>query len=303
MIRDKSPSSRILDVVVHTTLALVLVVTLYPVLHVASVSLSRGTAVAQNEVTFYPKGLQLNAYKSILESEKILGSFRNAVIYTTLGTLINMVMTVTMAYPLSKKHLTLRGFYTTLVVITMFFSGGLIPYFVLVRSLGMYNTTWAMVVPAAIYTWNLIIMRTFFQSLSVELEESAYLDGAGDFTVLLRIALPLSKAAIATVSLFYLVAHWNSWFPAMIFLKEKSRYPLQLILREVVLQSQYIEELMQKGLMSAADRLSSAGTDDYISTEKLKYATLFVSMIPMLVVYPFIQKYFVKGVMIGSLKG
>jgi putative aldouronate transport system permease protein len=303
VIRDRSVSSRVLDIVVHATLVLVLLVTLYPVLHVASVSVSRGTAVARNEVTFFPRGLQLNAYKSILENDKIVQSFKNAVVYTALGTVINMVMTVTMAYPLSKKHLTLRGFYTTLVVITMFFSGGLIPYFILVRALGMYNTIWAIVVPAAIYTWNLIIMRTFFQSISVELEESAYLDGAGDFTVLLRIALPVSKAAIATVALFYLVDHWNSWFPAMIFLKERTKYPLQLILREIVLQNQYIEELMQKGLMSAADKLSTVGTDDYISTEKLKYATLFISMIPMLIVYPFIQKYFVKGVMIGSLKG
>lgn len=303
MIRDTSVSSRVLDITVHVSLAFILIVTLYPVLHIASVSLSRGTAVAKNIVTFYPRGLQLNAYRSVLEGGKIPRSFMNAVIYTTVGTLINMLMTITMAYPLSKKRLTLRGFYMTLVVITMFFSGGLIPYFILVRALGMYNTMWAIVVPGAITTWNLIIMRTFFQAMSVELEESAYLDGAGDFTILIRIVLPLSKAAIATISLFYLVSHWNSWFQAMIFLKERSKYPLQLILREIVLQGQYIEEMMRKGLMALADQMGSVGTDEYISTEKLKYATLFTSMIPMLMIYPFIQKYFVKGIMIGSLKG
>ncbi len=301
--KDTSVSSKVLDVSVHTIVAFVLIVTLYPVLHVASVSLSRGTAVAQNAISFYPKGLQLNAYISVLETERILVSFRNAVVYTSVGTLVNMVLTIMTAYPLSKKHLTLRGFYTVVVVFTMFFTGGLIPMFILVRSLGLYNTMWAIVLPTAITTWNLIVMRTFFQSISVELEESAYLDGAGDFTVLLRIVLPLSKAAIATITLFYLVARWNSWFPALIFLKEKSKYPLQVVLREIVLQGQYIEKLMQRGMGASADQMSTVGTDDYISTEKIKYATLFVSMIPMLVIYPFIQKYFVKGVMIGSLKG
>jgi putative aldouronate transport system permease protein len=303
MIRDRSVSSRVLDLIVHASLAFVLVVTLFPVLHIASVSLSSGTAVARNSITFYPQGIQLNAYKLVLETARIPRSFANAVLYTIVGTAINMAMTILMAYPLSKKRLALRRSYTTLVVITMFFGGGLIPTFLLVRALGMYNTIWALVVPGAITTWNLIIMRTFFQALPVELEESAYLDGAGDFTILVRVALPLSGAAIATMTLFYLVSHWNSWFGAMIFLKEKDRYPLQLVLREIVLQGQFIEEMVQKGLMASADRMSSVGLNEYLSIQKLKYATLFASMVPMLLVYPFIQKYFVKGVMIGSLKG
>jgi putative aldouronate transport system permease protein len=208
-----------------------------------------------------------------------------------------------MAYPLSKKRLTLRGFYTTLVVITMFFGGGLIPTFLLVRSLGMYNTLWAMVLPGAIATWNLIIMRTFFQAIPAELEESAYLDGASDMKILLRIVLPLSKAAIATIGLFYLVAHWNSWFSAVIYLKDSKKFPLQLILRHIVIQGQIAEEMVQKGMMAAADLLDREGAEDFISVEKIKYATLFASMVPMLIIYPFIQRYFVKGVMIGSLKG
>jgi putative aldouronate transport system permease protein len=292
-----------MDIVIHISLALLVLVTLYPVLHILAVSISSGTAIAKNIITFYPVGLQFNAYKLIFQTARIPRAFKNSVIYTSLGTFINLVLTITMAYPLSKKRLTLRGFYTTLVVITMFFGGGLIPTFILVNSLGMYNTIWAMVIPGAIATWNLIIMRTFFQALPVELEESAYLDGAKDMTILLRIVLPLSKAAIATIGLFYLVAHWNSWFAAVIYLKQSSRYPLQVILREIVIQGRVTEELVQKGMMSLADQTGKASIDDYISLEKIKYATLFVSIVPMLIIYPFIQKYFVKGVMIGSLKG
>ena len=291
-----------MDIVVHAVLAVLLIVTLYPVLHVASVSLSNGTAILKNVVTFYPIGLQFNAYALIFRTGKVPEAFRNAVLYTVVGTAVNLVMTIAMAYPLSKKRLTLRGLYTTLVVITMFFGGGLIPSFLVVRSLGLYNTLWALVIPGAISTWNLIIMRTFFQALPVELEESAHLDGAGDATILVRIMLPLSRAAIATIGLFYLVGNWNSWFPAVIYLKDSWRYPLQVVLREVVLQGQIAGELVQKGLMRAAGQMD-AGTDEYVSVEKIKYATLFASMVPMLLVYPFIQKYFVKGVMIGSLKG
>ncbi len=303
MIRDRSIASGILDIVVHTFLGFLLLVTLYPLLHIASVSISGGTAIAKNLVTVYPIGFQLNAYKLIFQTARIPLAFKNSVIYTSLGTFINLVMTITMGYPLSRKKLTLRRFYTTIVVVTMFFGGGLIPTFILVKSLGMYNTIWALVIPGAIATWNLIIMRTFFQALPDEFEESAYLDGATDILILLRIVLPLSKAAIATIGLFYLVSHWNSWFEATIYLKESGKYPLQVVLREIVIQGRVTEELVQKGMMSLADQVGGAGLDEYISLEKIKYATLFVSIVPMLVVYPFIQKYFAKGVMIGSLKG
>jgi putative aldouronate transport system permease protein len=280
---------------------MLLLVTLYPIVHILAVSLSSEIAVLKNQVTVYPIGLQFNAYRLIFQTARIPRSFKNSIFYTSLGTFINLVMTVTMAYPLSKKRLTLRGFYTTLVIITMFFGGGLIPTFILVNSLGMYNTIWALVIPGAIATWNLIIMRTFFQAIPVELEESAYLDGAKDMTILLRIVLPLSKAAIATIGLFYLVSHWNSWFSAVIYLKDAKKYPLQLILREIVIQGRAIEEMVEQGAGKMAEQLSR--DDSYISLDKIKYSVLFVSIVPMLVIYPFIQRYFVKGVMIGSLKG
>jgi putative aldouronate transport system permease protein len=208
-----------------------------------------------------------------------------------------MVMTVLTAYPLSKKNLPLRGFYMTLIIITMFFGGGLIPSFLLVRSLKMYNTVWALVLPGAVSSMNMIIMRTFFEGLPAELEESARLDGAGDFRILARIILPLSTASIATIGMFYAVSHWNSWFSANIYLRESSKFPLQLILREIIMQNQMARELAEQGNIAAMEETG------YISVEGLKYATLVISIAPMLMIYPFVQKYFVKGVLIGSLKG
>jgi len=297
--KDNSCSSIILDAIIHSSLVFLLIVTLFPVLHIASVSLSSSSAFAKGIVGFYPREFTFAAYKMIWEAGKVSNGLLNSILYTAAGTFVNLVMTATMAYPLSKKALPLRGFYTMVVLITMFFSGGMIPNFLLVRSLGFYNTLWAMILPGAISTWNLIIMRTFFQSIPNELEESAFIDGANDIQVLVRIILPLSKAATATLGLFYAVGHWNSWFPALMYLKDNDKYPLQLILRSIVIQGQVAQELAQQGDLSALEAMGIGAT----TAESIKYATLFVSMLPMLLIYPFIQKYFVKGVMIGSLKG
>jgi len=223
-------------------------------------------------------------------------AFKNSVIYTVVGTLINLILTTSFAYPLSRKSLPLKSFYTWLVIITMYFSGGLIPLFILVKNLGLYDTMWALILPGAINTTNLIIMRTFFQNIPHELEESAYLDGANEFIIFTRIVLPLSKAALATVGLYYAVGHWNSWFNAMIFLSDQKKFPLQLVLRDIIMLAQTLQQAAEAGDLSARQELG------LINAKGVKYATLFVSMIPMLAVYPFVQKYFVKGVMIGSLK-
>lgn len=297
MVRDKSPSSIILDVIIHTSLIILLIVTILPILHVAAISFSSSTAINRGLVTFYPKGFNLNAYIKVWEAGTVPNAFKNSVIYTVVGTAINMVLTITTAYPLSKKDLPFKKFYTTLIVITMFFGGGLIPRFLLVTKLGLYNTMWALILPGAISSWNLIVMRTFFQSIPVEIEESAYLDGANDMQILFRIVLPLSQASLATIGLFYAVGHWNSWFSALIYLKSNSKYPLQLVLREIVIQGQMAKELAEQGDTFLWQEM------EMVSVESLKYATLFISIVPMLIVYPFIQKYFVKGVMIGSLKG
>ena len=262
-------------------------------------------SVMGNRVTFYPLNINLRAYQLILTSPLIPHSYQNSVVYTVLGTAFNMVMTTTMAYALSKRRLAFRGLITTAVIITFFFQGGLIPTFLLVRNLGMYNTIWALFVPTAIATWNLIILRTFFQTLPQELEDSAFVDGANDVTVFVRIMLPIAKAAVATIALFYAVSHWNSWFPAVIYLNEAQRYPLQVILRQIVIENQMTEALLARGEMAAAQAVFEEQQRDNLiaSVDRIKFATLFASIVPMLVIYPFIQRYFVRGLMIGSLKG
>ena len=291
MVRDRSVSAKVFEAVVHIVMICVVLLTLLPVIHVISISFSSAAAISRGDVGLWPVEFSVSAYTAIFESGNVPRSFLNSVYYTALGTAINMLLTTMMAYPLSRTYLTFRKFYNVLVLITMFFSGGLIPTFLTVKNLGLYNTVWAIVLPGAISTWNLIIMRTFFMGLPAELEESAQLDGANDFTIFARIILPLSKASIATIALFYGVGHWNNWFSGMIYFKNSKSYPLQTILRSIVINSEVSDEITVDEVINS------------ISAEGIKYSTLVVSMVPMMAVYPFIQKYFVKGVMIGSLKG
>ena len=291
MVRDRSVSAKVFEAVVHIVMICVVLLTLLPVIHVISISFSSAAAISRGDVGLWPVEFSVSAYTAIFKSGNVPRSFLNSVYYTALGTASNMLLTTMMAYPLSRTYLTFRKFYNVLVLITMFFSGGLIPTFLTVKSLGLYNTVWAIVLPGAISTWNLIIMRTFFMGLPAELEESAQLDGANDFTIFARIILPLSKASIATIALFYGVGHWNNWFSGMIYFKNSKSYPLQTILRSIVINSEVSDEITVDEVINS------------ISAEGIKYSTLVVSMVPMMAVYPFIQKYFVKGVMIGSLKG
>ncbi|MCI9456620.1 MAG: carbohydrate ABC transporter permease [Oscillospiraceae bacterium] len=291
MVKDESLSAKVFTVVVHVTMIVVLIATLVPVIHVISISFSSSDAINRGLVSLWPVEFSLNAYNAIFETGRVVRAFGNSVYYTVLGTAINMLLTTMMAYPLSRTYLTFRKFYNVLILIPMFFGGGLIPTFLNIRDLGMYDTVWAIVLPGAISSWNLIIMRTFFMSLPIELEESAQLDGANEFTIFRKIILPLSMASLATITLFYAVGHWNSWFNAMIYFKNSSSYPLQTILRSIVIENQMSEEIQM-------DEIANP-----VSAEGIKYSTLVISMVPMMVVYPFVQKYFVKGVMIGSIKG
>lgn len=281
-----------LDLVIHTTLIGLMVVILYPILHILSVSLSSTVAYRQG-ISFYPRDLDLSAYRSILAAGNVMTGFKNSVIYTVLGTTINVVCTSMVGFALSRPKLAFRKFYMLYVMIPMYFGGGLIPSYLNVINLGLYNTIWAMVLPNAIAVWNLVIMRTFFTSIPLELDESAHVDGAGDITIFLRIIIPCAKAGIATIALFYLSAHWNSWFAAMIYLRQVEKYPLQLLIRRIVMEEFLAQEL------SALHGI----TDQPVTQDAIKYATIVIAVMPMLLVYPFIQKYFVKGVMIGSLKG
>ena len=305
MTRDVSVSGRVSWAVVHLLVLFVLLTTLYPVLHIASVSFSDDVSVMGNRVTFFPVNFNLRAYQLIFSSPLIPNAYRNSVIYTVVGTVVNMLLTTTMAYALSKRRLAFRGLITVAVIFTFFFSGGLIPTFLLVRSLGMYNTIWALAVPTAINTFFLIVMRTFFQTLPQELEDSAVVDGANDITVFIRIMLPISKAAVATITLFYAVSRWNSWFDAVVYFSKAERYPLQVILRQIVIENQMTEALLERGEMAAARAMDEQEQSDQLiaSVDRIKFATLFASIVPMLIIYPFIQRYFVRGLMIGSLKG
>ena len=285
------------DLVVIAVLFVTGAVTLYPVINVFSISLSHPNEVARG-ITWLPRHLDLSAYEFILDHPMIGVGYRNSLIYVTIGTTINLVMTCLCAYPLSKKGLVGRKFVMLLIVFTMFFSGGLIPTYLLVRALGMVNTMWALLIPGAIAAYNMIILRTFFQSIPQDLEESAFLDGAGRWRILASIVLPLSKAGLAAIGLFYARGHWNSYFNALIYLNDAEKYPLTMIVREIVLQEVVLKRQELSGDVFDAEREAKFAA----YTQNFRYATVFVSIIPMLIIYPFLQRYLVQGVMIGSLK-
>lgn len=275
-------------------LAIVALLVIYPLVFVLSASLSNPQYVLSGELWLWPKEFTLDAYEKVFKNEDIINGFVNTLKYTVFGTILNVIMTILAAYPLSRRDLKGRGFIMAFIVFTMFFSGGLIPTYLLIRDLGMLNTFWVMIIPNAVAVWNIIIMRTFFQSIPHELEESAMIDGAGNFKILWSIVLPLSFPVIAVMVLFYSVGHWNSYFQALIYLQDQDKFPLQLILRQILIQGQTDDMIKATSESFLAQQLSVEG---------LKYAVLIVANLPMLMLYPFLQRYFVKGVMIGSLKG
>lgn len=270
-------------------------VMLYPFLFVLAASLSSSSAVARGMTGVIPKGFNLNAYREVIRFKSIWIGYRNTILYTLCGTILNLLLTVCGAYPLSRRQFYGKRLFTIFIAVTMFFSGGLIPTYLVMRSYKLLNTFWVMILPGAISTWNLIIMRTFFQGIPIEMEESAILDGCNDIQALIRIMLPLSLASMMTIGMFYAVGHWNAWFNAFIYLKDSDKYPVQLWLRMIVLQNQITDiSNLQSGV--------EGGVENQIS-DTIKYAVIVVAAAPILSVYPFIQKYFVKGVMVGSIKG
>lgn len=288
MMKDRSLSSKVFDFLLFAMCAVVLVSIIAPVLNIFAVSFSSYDAFARGDVSFWPVEFSLDAYKAIIHDGKVLQGLKYSVLYTALGTLINVILTILTAYPLSRPEMPFRKTISMFFAFTMFFSGGTIPTFLLVQKLGLYDSIWAMIIPGAMQIYNMIIMRTYFQSIPGELMEAARIDGANEWQTLWRIVLPLSKASIATIGLFYAVAHWNSWFNASIYLSSADKAPLQLVLRNMIFNAQ---------------ALVRSGEADNIGTTTINYATLFISMVPMMIIYPFVQKYFVKGVMVGSVKG
>lgn len=287
----KTFGEKVFDTFVYVLLTLLMIATFYPIYYIFVASLSSVSEIAKHgNFMLFPKGFTLETYIAVFQNEMILTGLRNTIFYVILGTAINMILTIFAAYGLSRRWLKGRKIIMFGIVFTMFFSGGLIPSFMIVQNLGLYNTIWALLLPGAMSAWNLIMMRTYFMGLPVSLEESARIDGANDFQILFRVILPTAKPILAVMVLFYAVGHWNSWFPASIYLQNRELYPLQLILREILIQGR------------VADFGGNSANVTHQVAKNLKYATIIVSTIPILLVYPFIQKYFVKGVMLGSLK-
>ncbi|CAG7625050.1 carbohydrate ABC transporter permease [Paenibacillus allorhizosphaerae] len=292
---DRSREDRMFDRINVLLLVLITIIVLYPLLFVLSASVSDPSVVVKGQLWLWPKGFNLAGYERVFQNNDIVTGYGNTILYTVVGTAINVVLTICAAYPLSRKDFRGRHVITALITFTLFFSGGLIPTYLLVKKLGMLGTIWALVIPNAVAVWNIIIMRTFFQtSIPYEVQESAAIDGCSNFRILLSIVLPLSMPIIAVMVLFYAVGHWNAFFNALIYLNDRSQYPLQLILREILLQGQ-----MQAMIDMADDSLAKK----LMEVEGIKYAVVVIANLPVLVLYPFLQKYFVKGMMIGALKG
>lgn len=287
----ESFGERMYTFLVYALLACFCLLILIPLLHIIAGSFSDPMALLRGEVSLLPKGFTLDMYAKVFKDSDIWNGYWNTIVYTVVGTCISVALTACGAYPLSRKDFFGRNVIMGLFAFTMFFTGGMIPTYLLVKQLGMLNTIWALVLPSAVSTYNLIIMRTFFQTtIPNELVESASLDGCNDLGVFFRIVIPLAAPIFAVMVLFYGVAQWNSWFPALLYISDRELYPLQMVLREVLIQSDI-------------SNMAGSSGDVEIIGDGLKYATMVVATLPIMCLYPFLQKYFVKGVMIGAVKG
>lgn len=275
-----------------TVLLLIVFVTLFPFFNILAQSFSSEAYINAGKVSLWPKGFNMETYKVIMSDSMFWINYKNTVIYTVIGTLISLVLSTMIAYPLAKKRLKGRRFLTMFFVFTMFFNGGLIPNYVLVTSLGFGNSIWAIVIPNAISVFNMLIMRTFFENIPDELEEAAIMDGSSTFGILFKIVLPLSKPILATMMLFYAVTHWNSWFPAFIYFTEKELFPVSIYLRNMI-----------KGAEASVGTGATSADNLVQISANIKSVTMVLTVLPILLVYPYIQKYFVSGVMLGSVKG
>lgn len=297
MKRSKIKSSKgdkILQIVCVVTILILSAIFLYPLVYVISMSLSDAFLVASRKIYLFPKDISWDAYKLVLEKPDLWLAYGNTIFYTVVGTMLNVILTLSFAYPLSRQGFVFRKGMSFMMAFTMWFSGGMIPTFILVNKLGLYNTRLALILIGAVSAWNVIITRTFLQSTIPDaLVESAKLDGANDITIFAKIVLPLSKSIIAVNLLFYAVGHWNEYFNALLYLPDKKLQPLQIFLRNILFAAQ----------MMADAGVSDGSGDMYLLSEKLKYAVIVVAILPILCVYPFVQKHFVKGVMVGSVKG
>ena len=293
MIEQKTIGSRLYTVLNTCLLILLTALFLYPMWYVLVGSFSDPFQLfISNDILILPKGFSLKGYEQVFKNPNILRGYLNTLFYLVVGTAANLLATSLGAYVLSRSQLMLKRVFTLMVVFTMYFSGGLIPTFLVVKNLGLYDSRLALILPALVGTWNMIVMRTSFKALPASIEESARIDGANDFVVLFRIILPCAQATVAVIILYYAVGYWNNWFSAMIYLKDKNKYPLQLFLREILLAN----------TSNGATAEGFEESDMLYLEDLVRYATIIVSTLPILCAYPFCQKYFMKGVMMGSVK-
>ncbi|MGZ9585553.1 carbohydrate ABC transporter permease [Paenibacillus marinisediminis] len=290
--RTLMKSGYVFDFVNYSLLILLCVVTIYPFLYLLTLSLTSGD-VSLTQLNIIPKKVTFLSYEKVLTNEYVANGFVRTLTRTIIGTIVTVVAMVLTAYPLAKKQFPHRGFWTMFIVFTMFFSGGLIPNYFLVKNLGLMNTIWALILPGMIHTFQMLIARNFFMTLPEALEESAKIDGANDITVLIRIVFPLSMPIIATLTLWSAVGHWNAWFDSLIYITDSHQQVLQVVLRRIVLEG--TKQMMDLGAYNDENIIANP--------ETIKAATVMVATIPILLVYPFVQKHFVKGIIVGSLKG
>ena len=287
-------SDRIFYITINLILAILGLLILYPLIYIVSCSFSSGSALTAGKVILWPVDISFEGYMAVFSNKNIGVGYKNTLFYTVVGTTVNVIMTMVCAYPLSRRDMPYRGIFMFLFTFTMFFSGGMIPTYMLISQLKLIDNRLVMILPGMIGVYNMILARTFMQSLPYELFEAAEMDGCSDTYYFVRMVLPLSKACMAVIALYYAVGHWNAYFNAFLYLNDRSKYPLSLFLREILVSNQMTESMdLDPELLERKQGLADV----------LKYSLIIVSTLPVLCVYPFAQKYFVKGVMIGSLKG
>ncbi|MDG0792423.1 carbohydrate ABC transporter permease [Cohnella ginsengisoli] len=293
LVVHKTKGDKAADGVIYALLTLFALLALFPLYYVFIVSVTPYVEVMRHGgFVIWPDHFTFQAYKEIFGSPRIPNALKVTVFITVVGTLLNMVVTTLLAYPLSKKFVPGRNFILMALVFTMLFSGGIIPLYMMVRSLGLYDSVWALVVPGMVSTFNLLIVKTYFENLPEEVEEAAKVDGSGDFSTLFRIVLPLSAPIMATIGLFYGVTHWNEYFKGIFYISDKSLMPMQVVLRSMIQSPNVSTELSLNSLVL-----------DALPPETIKMAVVVVATLPLLIIYPFLQKYFVKGALLGSVKG
>ena len=294
-VRQMSTGDRVFTIVNYSLLMLVLIIELYPLVYVVAASFSDPQAVVSGKVFLFPVNPTLKGYAAVFKNKKILTGFSNSIFYLIVGTVLNLVMTMLCAYPLSRKEFRARGFLSMFFVFTMYFSGGMVPAYILVNKLGMINTRWSMIIPMAMSTYNMIICRTYIvNSIPDELYEASQMDGCTPFRYMLSVVVPLSKPILAVLTLYYGVVRWNDYFNAMLYLYKDHLQPLTIVMKEILIMSQV--DMTQVTDASAVSKLQGM-------SELLKYSTIVVASLPVMLLYPLIQKHLVKGVMIGAVKG